>query len=544
MIAGSDDKPSFPDASSQLQFTETSGDAAVTASVAAAARESLMLAVPADAMLSSALFADFTREVAARIIQHYWREHINRHSTAQDPREATVIPQPGKERFSQHEPNPNYSEAPGPETEQEESLADALMRYRREDSTKAAVGCNSPQQVSSSRSHTQCGHSLLERTATTASVARASCGANTASDLAQASMSSLDKLKLRHGKQRRSERPTAQRAKHTLQASADLLPEASQPDGSAAMAVLTSAAASAQHAQQAHCSGAQHSSNPAQPARSDQLTYSSRGLEQESSDEALLQILNPRRHVQGLAPPVKAPSVSTDGMPLQQQQQKLNGVRAMPDTAEPQPGSDENVSPNMSPDQLHVKRLGHQTKLTEAFAAAAPMHMHQKPSSQISEMESHRVKAAEIVNTSHLLHSSNQRQKSGRLSSNKLADIFAFLDDVEAQAEAEAAEIVQSHAVHGATQTTEDHQQQRELELSHLKQRQNRPEHSSMSQRRQTLAHTPACSSSAPMPAGSQSAGTGHEHKTSVAASGKQTEAAYGQTTSDIARTAETASTG
>jgi len=66
-----------------LHAPEASGAAAVTASIAAAVRESLLLSVPADAMLSSALFEDFTREVAARIIQHYWREHVSRQAAAQ-----------------------------------------------------------------------------------------------------------------------------------------------------------------------------------------------------------------------------------------------------------------------------------------------------------------------------------------------------------------------------------------------------------------------------------------------------------------------------
>ena len=60
------------------QLPQACGASAVTANVAAAVKESLLLSVPADAMLSSAIFGEFTREVAARIIQHYWRQHASK----------------------------------------------------------------------------------------------------------------------------------------------------------------------------------------------------------------------------------------------------------------------------------------------------------------------------------------------------------------------------------------------------------------------------------------------------------------------------------
>lgn len=70
----------------------SSGQAMLTASVAAALKSSLLVgAAPQDSMLTSAVFHDFTREVAARIIQHYWRAYaVRQHSrwqTEHSPRQ-------------------------------------------------------------------------------------------------------------------------------------------------------------------------------------------------------------------------------------------------------------------------------------------------------------------------------------------------------------------------------------------------------------------------------------------------------------------------
>ena len=519
-----------------------------------------MLSAPADAMLSSAFFADFTREVAARIIQHYWREHINRRSTAQDFSKASVTPQQAQEHLTGKHADLSYGGAVGPHNDQEEPLADAMMRYRNKDCTRPEASCNSTQQATSIRVQVKGGHGLVARTST-APEARVSCCADASFDKAQACMSSLDKLKHRQGKQRRLERPTAQHAKHALQAGAEL-PEASQPDRSAAVRLRLPVAAPAQHAQQAPCSKAQEISSAATPAKPDLWTDSSRGLEQESSDSALLQMLNPRRHMRNIEPPTDPPHVSTDGMRLQWRQQK---PIAMHDASGPWLGSDENVSPNLSPDKLHAKRPRDETQLVQASAAAAAGIVRQEPNPHIWEMESERAgdTAADGGTGSNAKQSSSQRQKSDRLSSNKLADIFAFLDDVEAQAEAEAADVVQSQTARKSSlydlapatsasfhhpssslrqspSMTHGHQQQQQ----HFEQKVQRPVDSSMSHGRQAPADEAACSSSVPMPSGSQATGSDHEHMSSVAAIKKHTKAAHGQAHSNTACTAETGSTG
>ena len=527
-----------------------------------------MLSTPADAMLSSTLFADFTREVAARIIQHYWREHINRCLTAQDHSGANATPQQGREHLTEHEADSNHDEAPGHHANQEESLADAMRRYRKEEGIKPAATRNSTQQVTSSGVQLEHGHGLVARR-TTASAARVSCHADASVDQAQGSMSRLDKLKKRQGKQRRLEQPMAQHAKLTLQTGAETLPEAPQQDRSAALAGCRPAADSAQQAQQAYCSKAQESSCAAESAKSDHLTDSSRGLEQESSDSALLQMLNPRRIVHNIAPPVEPSRVSTDGIPLQQQQQQQwqqepNGRMTMHDDLVPQPGCDENVSPNLSPNKLHAKRCRNQNEHAKASAAATAELVHQETNPPFCKMESEHAgdKAADDGTASHAMHSSSQRQKSDRVSSNKLADIFAFLDVVEAQAEAEAANVVQSHAahrsslydqasvyhpsssLHHAPSTDDGHQLQHHPVLPHLEQKVNRPRDSSMSQRRRVPAHEAACSSSATMHGGSQATGPDQEHNSSVTSSKKHTKGACGQAASNAACTAETGSTG
>ena len=553
-------------ASCHLQFPQTSGTAAVIASVAAAVRESLMLSAPADAMLSSGLFAAFTHEVAARIIQHYWREHANRRLTAKVRNTASAIPQQRQAHLAEQEADPSDGDICVPDqADQEESLAEAMMRYRREDDTTAAASRNIPQQVASSRLQVTSGHSLLEQSAT-ASAARVSHCADVSVEVTQASVSSLDKLK-----QRRLERPTAQHTKVSAsKADTNLLPDTSQQHRSAAVASRLPAAGSAQHAQQAPYCKAQDSSCPAQPAGPQLLTDSSRGLEQESSDIALLQMLNPRRHVHSRPPPVKPPRVSTDSMPLQQQQQEPHGTKPVHGAAEPQAGSGENVSPNLTPKKLHAKRLSNQTKHEKVPAAAASGFVHQEPNPSVCELSSDHTgdKAADASPTPVALHSSSQRQKSERLSSNKLADIFAFLDNVEAQAEAEAAAVVQSHALHKPSlhdlavatsanfhaasaslhhppATTDGHQQpghqqQHQPGLSHLKQNVNRQVGSSVSQR----SHEAACSSSVDVSTGSQATGADHKPKTSVATFWRQTSAAHEQTASTEGCAAETGSAG
>ena len=522
-----------------------------------------MLSAPADAMLSSGLFAAFTHEVAARIIQHYWREHANRRLTAKDCSTASAISQQRQAHLRDPEANFKDGEAHVPDqADQEESLADAMMRYRREDDTTAAASRSSPQQVASSRLQVTSGHSLLGQSAT-ASAARGSYHADVSCDVAEANMSSLDKLKQRQGKQQRLERPTAQ---HALLADAKLLPDTSQQNRSAAVASCLLGAEPPQHAQQAPCCKAQDSSCPAHPAGSQLLTDSSRGLEQESSDTALLQMLNPGRHMHNRPPPVKPPRVNIDSMPLQQQQQEPHGTWTV-HGSEPQAGSSENVSPNLSPDKRHAKRPSNQTKHVKAPAAAASGFVPQEPNPSVYEMGSDHM-GDKAAATPVALHSSSQRQQSERLSSNKLADIFAFLDNVEAQAEAEAAAVVQSHALHKPSlhdlavatsasfhassaslhhppATTDGHQQhghqqQHQPGPSHLKQKVNKPEGSSVNQR----SHEAACSSSANAPAGSQATGADHKLKTSVATSSRQTGAAHEQSSSTKACAAETASAG
>lgn len=568
--AGCDVEPSLPDAATQPHFFKTSGTAAVTVGVAAAVRESLMLSAPADATLSSGLFEDFTREVAARIIQHYWREHVSRQMNPQDCINASIVPQPTMKQAdvrTQLGSESNPGEAPGPERDQEDSLAVALMRYRSKDSIQAVVG-HTPATVrpqeGTAHLQTKHGHSLQEGTATTAPAARASCGADSSFELARA----IGKLKQRQGKQQRFEKPTAQHPKHALPASAELS-EATKQDRSATEAVLSASAASGQQAQQAPNGGGSADHHTSLGV----LTDSSNELRQEVSDGALLQILNPGWHVRGMAPPVNPP-VSTGAMPLQQQLQKPNETGARNDASQPRPGSDENASPNLSPDKPQAQRRSSRIKQVEAVtaAAAAPEGLHHEPDPLNVEKQDHADhadhasdKASAVQETSYMVHSSRLRRRSDRLSSDKLADIFAFLDDVEARAEAEAADAVLPHTVHrlsptghqlpqtslasirhsasslhGLSPTRHDRQLQLPT-VSELQQNVDRPLHSSVRQ----PAHEAVRLSSALVSAQIQVAtNVGHTDRAAGARAGLQIQPAHGQAVLDTACTAETVSTG
>lgn len=475
---------------SRLHFPETSGAAAVTASIAAAVRESLLLAVPADSMLSSALFEDFTREVAARIIQHYWREHVSRQAAARHQYSSAAghLQDQGTVAESQHEGhdtslNPGNAEAVS-ELIQDDSLPELLMRYR------ANAGRPSGQQQAQARA---AEHSLGTR---------ASRGQNTprtlhtvkmdvtkagdikrdgllpiAADDTTASSSSLGRLKARHSKHRRPAQLTAGTAVSVAQHA--LVQQASGARQSKTDSVRLTVATGA-----ATAGLPLHQARFAMPDKRVQSTAGSTALENkvqlsttsptcEDSDSALFELLNqsPRGPAHVSVSAAAAQPVLHSGRHQQQQQQQTPGMdKVRGSDSEFQEASDENASPNVSPTKARAKQQKHQQHQQEAAwdrasdsdsltvleggsqrdvpsasAAAAALHDRADDSASASGLQP--VADVQAVTQRHV-----NLFRSERLSTDKLADIFAFLDDVEAQAEEEAARVLSQAATPGHSQ--------------------------------------------------------------------------------------------
>jgi len=466
---------------SRLHVPEASGAAAVTSSIAAAVRESLLLSVPADAMLSSALFEDFTREVAARIIQHYWREHVSRQAAAQNQYISTAghHQDQGIVAESQHQGhatscNPGNAEAV-PELIQDDSLPELLMRYRsnagRASEQQQAQALAAEHSLGAGTSRGQNAPMAL----LTAKVDVAKAGdvkrdglLPIAADDTAASSSSLDRLKARHSKHRRPAQLTADTAKSVAQHA--LVQQASgarqSKTGSVRLTVATGAAASdlSLHRARFAMPNKRMTSRAGITAVEDKVQLFTTSPTCESSDSALFELLNHRP--QGPAymsvTAAAAQPVSHSGRQQQQQQQQqqtpgLDNVRGS--DSEFQEGSDENASPNVSPTKgqakqhkqqqqqeaawdktsdpasMTVLKGGSQRDIPSASATAAALHVRADDPASASDLQP--VADVQTVAKRH-----GNLSRSERLSTDKLADIFAFLDDVEAQAEEEAATVL------------------------------------------------------------------------------------------------------
>jgi len=478
---------------SRLHFPETSGAAAVTASIAAAVRESLLLSVPADAMLSSALFEDFTREVAARIIQHYWREHVSRQAAAQHQysNAASHHQDQGIVAESQHQGHdtsldPGNAEA-APELIQDDSLPELLMRYR------SKTGKSSEQQQAQAQA---AEHNLGTRAfrGQNAPVAlhTAKMDVAEADDIKQegllpiaaddttASSSSLDRLKARHSKHRRPAQLTADTlkgvAKHTTvqQASGSR----QSKTGSVRLTVATGAAAADLSLHQA-CVAMPNktmTSTAGSTAVEDKVRLSTTAVEDkarlstnsptcEDSDSALFELLNQSpqgpAYMSVSAAAAQPVSHSVRQQQQQQQQQQTLGMdEVRGNGSDFQEASDENASPNVSPTKgqakQHKQRQHQQTAAWERASDPASMRMPEARShcdvpSASATAAALPVRADDPASASGLqpvadVQTAAKRHgdlsRTERQSTNKLADIFAYLDDVEAQAEEEAARVL------------------------------------------------------------------------------------------------------
>ena len=461
---------------SPMHVPETSGAAAVTASIAAAVRESLLVSVPADTMLSSALFEDFTREVAARIIQHYWRERMSRQAAArhQHSSKAGHLQDQGPVAESQHQGhdtshNPGNAEAV-PELIQDDSLPELLMRYRA-DIGKVHEQQQAPAQAaehslgaraSRGQNAPMALHTAKMDVAKTGDMKRDGLLPIAADDTA-ASSSSLDRLKARHSKHRRPAQLTANTAASAAQrAVAQQASGARQSNtGLVRLAPATGAATDDLSLHQARF---------AMPEQRDQSTAGSTASEDkaelsttcpacEDSDNALFELLNqsPQGCAYMSASAAAAQLVSHSGRQQQQQQQTLSIDNVRGSHSEFQEVSDENASPNVSPCQGQAKQHKQQQHQQKAawdrasdpasktersqpdgpFASATAAALYVTADDPTSASALQPAADSQVVAKGH-----DNLIRSERLSTDKLADIFAFLDDVEAQAEEEAARVL------------------------------------------------------------------------------------------------------
>ncbi len=470
---------------SRLHVPETSGAAAVTASIAAAVRESLLLSAPADAMLSSALFGDFTREVAARIIQHYWREHVSRQAAARHQYSSAARHQDqGSVAESQRQKHdiscdPGSAEAV-PELIQDDSLPELLMRYR---STAGRAAEQQPAQAQAAEHSLGTRASRAQTAPMALFTARLDVGKAgdikldgllpNAADDTTASSSSLDRLKARHGRHRRPAQLTADTAKgfakHAVVQQA--FGSWQSKTGSMRLTNATGAAAADLSLHQARFAmrNKRKTSTAGATAVEDKVRLSAISPTCEDSDSALFELLN--QSPQG---PAYMPVSAAAAQPVsqfrrqqqhrqqqqQQQQQTLGMDNVRGSNSEFQEGSDENASPNVSPTKGQAKQHKQQQHQQQAAwdRASDPASMTvleggsqcDKPSASTTAAALH-VRADDPASASGLQPVADAQTDAKwhgdplrfeRQSTDKLADIFAFLDDVEAQAEEEAARVI------------------------------------------------------------------------------------------------------
>ena len=507
-------------------------------------------------MLSSALFEDFTREVAARIIQHYWRGHMSAQASHQTVgTQANQASPDSAHELAEQDAQFAKAEDHGTEAQQEESWSDVLMRYRAQQSTTTEAISNWPRQLAADVAQSHSDHGLLESKSGAASLGSMIGGGPASSQLAQASATSLDRLKLQQGKQRRS---MLQQATHDsqrgLQADVKLLPEASQQQQrSMPLARRSLNAATAQQAQQVADSSKQESGNPNQLAKSCAVTLSSSSVRNESSGGAVLDTLNPKLQMQQLGQSHNSARDSTGAECMQ----SPNSNATQRDAAVPQLEASENISPNLTLARALDKYLSHQSRAVADTAAAEQMQQDLSLAMSASDAN----QAPHVVGTLQATHRSSHQQKSGRLSSDKLVDIFAFLDKVEAQAEEEAVALLPHSADASTTSTCPLPPSEYSIPiastshppLSHHQHHQ-QPQQASLQREVKRLAHDStvknappveaAHSSSKPSMYGGQATGAGPGDKGPGDWGIQQTQAASGQMTSCAACITDAASKG
>ncbi|KAL0037647.1 hypothetical protein WJX77_006084 [Trebouxia sp. C0004] len=357
----------------------------VTASIAAAVRESLLLSVPADAVLSSALFDDFTREVAARIIQHYWREHVSRQaagghqysSTACHDQDQGIV---AESRHQGHATscNPGNAEAVPSELIQDDSLPELLMRYR------SSAGSASEQQQAQTRAaedsqgaRTSKGqnapmalHTFKMDVAKAGDVNRDGLLPITADDT-RGSSSSLDRLKARHSKHRRPAQLTANTAVSVAQHAMVQQAPGARQSNSVRLTVARGAATADVSLHQAHFAmpDKRIASTAGSNALVQQAQPSTTSPACEDSDSALFELLNqaPQGPAYVSVSAAAAQPASESGRHQQQQQQQTVGMdNVRGSSPEFQEASDENASPNVSPADGQAKQHKQQQHQQEA----------------------------------------------------------------------------------------------------------------------------------------------------------------------------------
>lgn len=455
----------------------------MTASVAAAVRESLLLSAPATGLLSSALFEDFTREVAARIIQHYWRQHISRHAAARHQPDCATAQRQGPECMAGsqlqelaggHCPSVGTGEEPS-ELIQDDSLPEMLMRYRADagaaiiqrtasqhrlgadgylEQTVAAVAVQSstllPSNASSAGSGS--GHGLL----------------GVAQDATRASSSSLDRLKARHSKHRRPALLDADTAAQHAQHAVSKHPSRARQSTADSAGVKSMTVAAAVAPRQAHAmtsSAGAIKGMPGSGGARDSDERQTTAAVCEDSDSALSELLNSHRQERAATGVEEAvqDGLALDMQHQQQQQSRQRRQQQVPNWipihdngGELLKTSDENASPNLSPSksmkqqQIAAHNMPGQSTAAKQQAVNSSNAPPNVSAAAIALHQGHaKTTSAVVASPSAGVQATPRRDgpvRSEQLSSNKLADIFAFLDHVEAQAEEEEAAYVMSHA--------------------------------------------------------------------------------------------------
>ncbi|KAA6419262.1 MAG: 5-azacytidine-induced 1 [Trebouxia sp. A1-2] len=438
------------------------------------------LHVDQDAMLSSALFDDFTREVAARIIQHYWREYVSTQAAAQNQYSgATEHQDHNSVDESQRQGhgtrlNPGNEEAV-PELIQDDSLRELLMRYRSD-----AGRASEQQQAQAQAAELSLGARACRLQTAPVALQTVKLDDGKAGDIKRdgllpiaaddtaASSSSLDRLKARHSKHRRPAQLTADTAKSVAQHA--LVQQASgawqSKTGPMRLTDATEAAAADLSLHQARFAmpNTRKTSTAGTTAVEDKVQLSTTSPTCEDSDSAVFDLLNQSPQgpaymsVSAAAPQPVSHSGRQQHQQQQQQTQGMDNVRGS--DSEFQEGCDENASPNVSPikgqakphkqqqrqqeaawhrapdpARMTVLKGGSQRDKPSASATAAALHVGADDPASASELQP--VADMQTVAKRHGDLSRSERQLT-----DKLADIFAFLDDVEAQAEEEAARVL------------------------------------------------------------------------------------------------------
>lgn len=495
-------------AAPQLRFPDTSGAAAVTASVAAAVRESLLLSAPATGLLSSALFEDFTREVAARIIQHYWRQHVSRHAAARHQPDSATAQRQGPEGLAGsqlqelaggHCPSAGTGEEPS-ELIQVDSLPEMMMRYRADAGAATIQRTTSQHRLGADGYLGQSVASSAVQSSTFLPSKASSAGNGSghgllgaAQEATRASSSSLDRLKARHSKHRRPALLDADTAAQHAQHADSKHPtrvRQSRADSAGVKAMTAAAAVAVQQAHTMTCSAGAIKGTPGSGVARDEDERHTTAAVCEDSDSALSELLNSHRQqraatcVEEAVQPGLAPDMQHQQQhqyQRQRQQQMPNWISVHDNSGDLLGASDENASPNLSPSkgmkqqQIAAHNMPGQSTAAKqqaminsnapACVSAAATALHQGHAKTTSAVVASPLAGVQAPPRHYGQVSSRQ------LSSDKLADIFAFLDHVEAQAEEEEAAYVLSQASAQANiqqPSAQTHPQQPPAQNTHL----------------------------------------------------------------------------